>query len=155
MESLFQSMNTLSVRKCFLMSSLNLPMAALNWSHMVYHWIPRRRAQHFPPHSPTQKSVRQQWGCPQPAFLQTRPTQSPPLLLIGRSSPSTAFVALLWMYSSDSEVTVNNNKDAFLAWYLWTDTACHRFSRKSCWWFYRIKHCKHILASDRGAQICN
>ncbi|CAM9605611.1 unnamed protein product, partial [Bubo scandiacus] len=38
--SLFWCLITLSVKKCFLMPSLNLPTAALNHSYVSCYWIP-------------------------------------------------------------------------------------------------------------------
>jgi len=51
---------TLSVKKCFLMSSLNLLDAALRHSHASYHWISGRRDQHLPLHCPSSGTCREQ-----------------------------------------------------------------------------------------------
>lgn len=105
--SLFQSFARFSTRKWFLNPFQSSPDAALSHSHVSCHWIPGRRVQSFPLHSPSSGSCREQWGHP-PAYLDwtnwtDRTNWTNPKSLAApsqdiHSSPFSSFVPLLWIY---------------------------------------------------------
>lgn len=101
--SLFQCLNSLSVKKCFLMSSLNLPVAVLNHSCMSCLWIEGSRDQQLLLHLPFLESCEEQWGLiaffPSAFFSPNRQMQSVQLLLTAvSSSPCLSFVAIVAKY---------------------------------------------------------
>lgn len=71
--SLFQGLTTLTVKKMFLTSSLNLPGTALSHSHTSWH------------RCPPQNVAERNGVMPQPPFLQTRQPKCPQPLLTGRA----------------------------------------------------------------------
>lgn len=77
--NLFQCLTTLSIRKCFLVSSWISPGTVLNHSYLPYHWIPGT------PFPSPQECAESSEAAPQPPFHQTSQTPSSQLLLTGHS----------------------------------------------------------------------
>jgi len=98
--SLFQHLTTLSVKKCSLMSSLNLPWHSFEPFPHILSLGTKRRAQHLPLHVPSrmlQRAVRS------PLSLLCSKTDRNSVLICSSqdmpSSPCTRFFALLWKHS--------------------------------------------------------
>lgn len=105
--SLFQCKNVqfLSVKKCFLISSLNLSWLNFEHSHLSYHWIPRIDQNLFL-HFPFSETYREQQAGPSSSKVLGTPLRRlSPFQPFTR--PFTIFVALFWIHSSTFQPFLN------------------------------------------------